>query len=502
MGKLRSRCVRNLLVASVAVMVSRAEATVTQVDGTIVPVTTRMQQAIDTYETPAGSIDAVKDAAETPQIFLPRLSSPVVFLDMREGAGFENSFGWYNVGDDVSTSTGRTVTLHPVMGCGGPMLDPAVDNRAGDATHHSGNPAFYVQNAEEPNSVGVDFAAELAAHRYKGGYIGFYLITPEDPANPGNGLSGRAINCGDFKQDSGGKSLFGFIYFTQKDLNNDGDFVHHLVYRSKTADRFLFGFEDLFRGGDNDFEDMAMRIDGLTPPCVPSAEICDGIDNDCDGKIDEADPDLTGVGASCQCDDISMPCDAGPQVGQCLNGVTACSAGGLVCHAGAPSLEMCDGIDNNCNGVVDDAVHDPTVGQSCDGPDADACREGVIVCQAGALVCNDNTGNSVERCNGIDDNCDGRIDEGDPEGGGSCGSSIGVCTPGVLHCFGGGLGCQGGNRGGAEACNGIDGDWDGVVDDNVAGEGEPCGAAGNGHCSGGVTKCIAGTMQCVGGTGG
>src|ERR1044071_7545647 len=304
MGKLRSRCVRNLLVVA-AVMVSRAEATVTQVDGTIVPVTPRMQQAIDTYETPLGSIDAVKDAAEMPQIFLPRLSSPVVFLDMREGASFENSFGWYNVGDDISTATGRALNLHPVMGCGVPMLDPAVDNRAGDATHHSGNPSYYLQNAEEPNSVSVNFAAELAAHRYKGGYIGFYLITSEN--NP------SADNCGDFKNGSDGKSLFGFIYFTQKDLNNDGDFVHHLVYRSKTPDRFLFGFEDLFRGGDNDFEDMAMRIDGRTPPCVPSAEICDGLDNDCDGKIDEADPDLTGVGGSCMCDGLSMPCDAGPQ---------------------------------------------------------------------------------------------------------------------------------------------------------------------------------------------
>src|ERR1051325_7056863 len=107
MGKLRSRCVRNLLVASVAVMMSRADATVTQVDGTIVPVTNRMQLAIDTYETPAGSIDAVKDASEFPQIFKPRLSSPVQFLDMREGASFEDSFGWYNVGDDVLTAAGR-----------------------------------------------------------------------------------------------------------------------------------------------------------------------------------------------------------------------------------------------------------------------------------------------------------------------------------------------------------------------------------------------------------
>ena len=148
---LGSSAARGVFALVLVVLVSRAEATVTQVDGTIVPVTTRMQQAIDAYELPAGSIDAVKDASEFPQIFKPRLSSAVVFLDMREGAGFENSFGWYNVGDDVATASGRTLNLHPVMGCGVPMLDPAVDNRAGDATHHSGDPNSYVPNAEEPS---------------------------------------------------------------------------------------------------------------------------------------------------------------------------------------------------------------------------------------------------------------------------------------------------------------------------------------------------------------
>ncbi|TMQ27719.1 MAG: DUF4114 domain-containing protein, partial [Deltaproteobacteria bacterium] len=316
---LGSSAARGVFALVLVVLVSRAEATVTQVDGTIVPVTTRMQQAIDAYELPAGSIDAVKDASEFPQIFKPRLSSAVVFLDMREGAGFENSFGWYNVGEDVLTAAGRTAHLHPVMGCGVPMV-----NGPGDATHHSGDPRFYLQNAEEPNTVSVDFAAEAAAGRYRGGYIGFYLITPEN--NP------SADNCGDFKNGSDGKSLFGFIYFTQKDLNNDGDFVHHLVYQSKTADRFLFGFEDLFRGGDNDFEDMAMRIDGLAPPCVPSPEVCDGLDNDCDGLVDEADPDLTGVGAACTCDGVALACDNGPLFGQCQAGVTACTAGAITCH--------------------------------------------------------------------------------------------------------------------------------------------------------------------------
>ena len=159
--------VRGVLAVALLVVAARAEATVTQVDGTIVPtgqvnpptdLRLRMQAALDTYELPAGSIDAVKDAAEVPQIFRPRLSSPVAFLDIRETAGFENSFGWYNVGDDVATTAGRTLNLHPVMGCNVQMLDPAVDNRAGDATHHSGNPAYYFRNAEEGSTISVDLS--------------------------------------------------------------------------------------------------------------------------------------------------------------------------------------------------------------------------------------------------------------------------------------------------------------------------------------------------------
>ncbi|HEY0994247.1 MAG TPA: DUF4114 domain-containing protein, partial [Kofleriaceae bacterium] len=494
---------RGVLAVGLIALASQADATVTQVDGTIVPTgqvnppsdtRLRMQAALDTYETPAGTLDAVKDASETPQIFRPRLSSPVVFLDIRETAGFENSFGWYNIGDDVSTPNGRKANLHPVMGCGVQMVAGSNDD-----THHNGNPAYYVQNANEGSTVSVDFAAEATAHRYNGGFIGFYLITPEDPANPGNRLPNRAINCGDFKNDSGGRSLFGFIYFTQKDLNNDGDFVHHLVYRSKTADRFFFGFEDLFRGGDNDFEDMAMRIDGLTPPCVPQAEVCDGVDNDCDGLVDAADSDLTGVGTACLCDNVDLACDNGPLAGQCRVGVTACTGGAITCHGtGTPSTEMCDGLDNNCDGEIDDNPHDPTIGDDCDGQDSDSCPEGQIVCQAGALVCNDSSGPNVEQCNGVDDDCNGFTDEGDPGGGGSCGSSLGVCTPGTLHCMGGGLVCQGGNTGGPELCNGLDDNCDGVVDDNPTDVGAPCGASNQGECTFGRTICIGGSLQCAG----
>jgi hypothetical protein len=75
------------------------------------------------------------------------------------------------------------------------------------------------------------------------------------------------------------------------------------------------------------------------------------------------------------------------------------------------ATEVCNGIDDNCNGQVDDSC--PALGQPCDGADDDACANGTVVCDGlGGCACDETGLGNTEVCNGNDDDCDGEVDEG------------------------------------------------------------------------------------------
>ena len=196
-------------------------------------------------------------------------------------------------------------------------------------------------------------------------------------------------------------------------------------------------------------------------------ELCNGIDDDCDGATDEdLDTDADGDGhytpASC-----SEPNDD-------------CDDGDAEVHPG--HAEDCDGIDNNCNQQIDEGCAcTPDNEQDC-GSSVGVCQEGSQTCQAGGTwgPCLDGAGEPVvvpgeleESCNGLDDDCDGETDQGNPEGGGVCGTDEGVCEVGVEVCSDGALECQGGVQAGEEVCNQpgegrLDDDCDGLTDEGLA----------------------------------
>lgn len=153
------------------------------------------------------------------------------------------------------------------------------------------------------------------------------------------------------------------------------------------------------------------------------AEICDGLDNDCDGLIDE--------GASENIDEttsfvqgIGQPC--GIEGSLCFGGYQYCDSElkRLVCDEPPVILDipdLCDGIDNNCDGQIDEDANDPNKLLGT------ACAEGIGTCRGmGTWVCNPNDpaaepvctatsipGNALpETCDYNDNNCDGIVDNG------------------------------------------------------------------------------------------
>ena len=126
---------------------------------------------------------------------------------------------------------------------------------------------------------------------------------------------------------------------------------------------------------------------------------------------------------------------------------------------------------------------------SCDTGQPGACADGAPACnEAGALVCEPRNEPATETCNGEDDDCNGVIDDGFAIGE-VCGSSVGTCQPGTWQCTPeGGRACVGAVGPAAETCNGLDDDCNGAVDDGGASNecttGDPCfqGVCSNGSC--------------------
>lgn len=233
-------------------------------------------------------------------------------------------------------------------------------------------------------------------------------------------------------------------------------------------------------------------VGGVANPCLPGdpnpgGETCDGFDDDCDGTIDEG----------CDCiNGNTQPCYSGAPntqgVGLCTAGVQTCVQGAWGACVGEvlPTAELCNGQDDNCDNVPDD--NDPQGGGACSTGLAGICNPGTQHCVGGTLVCQQNNQPTAEVCNNLDDDCNGTPDDGNPGGGGPCSTGLpGICTAGTLMCTGGLLVCQQNQMAEpAEICqNNLDDDCNGMADDGC-----PC-PTNQQNCDGNL---VGNGCECVG----
>lgn len=183
--------------------------------------------------------------------------------------------------------------------------------------------------------------------------------------------------------------------------------------------------------------------DGLTA-CdapTPSAEVCDGFDNDCDGLDDNLEPATT--------------CTIGNDFGRC-EGTPACVAGRASCDGPTPEAERCNGLDDNCDGVPDDGFGDADGDRLADCVDPDADGDG-------ALDTNDNCPNA--------DNPDQADTDGDSDGDACDADDDADGTPDTVDCAPRDAAVA---PGALERCNGRDDDCDGTADEGLCDDTVAC----------------------------
>lgn len=225
---------------------------------------------------------------------------------------------------------------------------------------------------------------------------------------------------------------------------------------------------------------------------VNPTELCDNVDNDCNGVVDD------GKNADSTAFDLGKPCD-GEDTDKCKKGTWTCTANkmGSECVNESVSLvEACDGDDNDCDGVVDDKWPEVAGGKvtACDGDDSDKCANGAYMCNNDGLnsvICVESGKNVAEVCNGKDDTCDGAIDEGcDDDGDLYCDKNMSVlkgaaCSksvPATDSSSKAGDDCDDNakavNPGASEVCNSVDDQCNGTVDEGFS-LGESCVSGNN-----------------------
>ena len=244
-------------------------------------------------------------------------------------------------------------------------------------------------------------------------------------------------------------------------------------------------------------------------------EVCDGIDNNCDGVVDEgvlldwyADTDGDGFGDP---DALNQACE--PGAGETPN-ASDCDDTDPEVFPGA--VELCDGIDNNCDGVADEGGEVTTYADT-DGDGFGDPGTALEECGStpGRVVddsdCDDTNPDihpdADEQCNDVDDNCNGDVDEGidaiwyldsDGDGWGAVDQTASDCEAPSGYTANAGD-CDDTDAavspGGTEVCNSIDDDCDGTIDGPTATDASPWYIDGDGDGYGDPASVVSACAQ-------
>ncbi|HXU03842.1 MAG TPA: DUF4114 domain-containing protein [Polyangia bacterium] len=304
-----------------------------------------------TYNQEAGLVDPVRDAYTTPGTFSPQcgLTGTIVL----HGGVCQNALAWYNAVENPTAppAMNELYTLVPGnLQLPAPMGLSCADNDFCPLATRMHNQAPNQHTWADPLP---EFAGNIRTdQRWKGGLIGFALVPPLDSTGKPTGQCPQ-------------------IHYSQKELNPKSTaagtvgqpWIVAIVYQSKKdPGAYYLAFEDQpacptsWQGGncggvgtnDGDFNDFVFYVKGLS------------------------------------CKGGGQPCTIDTAKGICRNGATQCAAGGMTTTCVPvvqPSAEKCDGVDNDCNDMVDEGDN------LC--PPNEVCSQGVCrhYCDTGEFPC-------------------------------------------------------------------------------------------------------------------